>query len=143
MSLKSLQSTLLSHMDGKKPVSAASLKGHFADLILNPAHTDPNVPFELSDELRRCVVENDAINRVYETIDRILSLQNTPDGIWTELKALKRTYANRGGSFRLGKVVDGTTLDACFRVVTYLKAQGVIADVEGFLRNTERAFRET
>lgn len=28
-------------------------------------------------------------------------------------------------------------------MLTYLKAQGVIADVEGFLRNTEEAFRET
>ena len=27
--------------------------------------------------------------------------------------------------------------------MTYLKTQGVIADVEGFLRNTEETFRET
>lgn len=143
MSLKSLQNTLLSHMEGRKPVSVASLQSHFADLVLNPAHTDPNVPFELSDELRRCMMENEAINRVYETIDRILSLQNTPEGIWKEMRKLKKTYADSGGSFRLARVADGTTLNACFRVVTYLKAQGVIADVEGFLRNTEEAFRKT
>lgn len=96
MSLKTLQNVLLSHMDGGKPVSAEELQSHFADLVLNPAHTDPKVPFELSDALRGCMVENEAINRVYETIDRILSLQNTPDGIWRELKKLKRTYSQRG-----------------------------------------------
>lgn len=143
MSLKSLQDTLLSHVDGKKPVSVESLQSHFADLVLNPAHTDPKIPFELSDALRGCMVENEAINRVYETIDRVLSLQNTPEGIWKEMRQLKKTYANSGGTFRLAKVADGTTLNACFRVVTYLRAQGVIADVEGFLRNTEEAFRDT
>ena len=96
MSLKSLQDTLSSHMEGKQPVSATSLQSHFADLVLNPAHTDPKIPFELSDALRRCMVENEAINRVYETIDRILSLQNTPEGIWKEMKKLKKTYANSG-----------------------------------------------
>ena len=43
----------------------------------------------------------------------------------------------------MARVADGTTLNACFRVLTYLKAQDVIADVEGFLRNTEDAFRES
>lgn len=96
MSLKSLQNSLLSHVEGRKPVSVESLQSHFADLVLNPAHTDPMIPFELSDELRRCMMENEAINRVYETIDRILSLQNTPEGIWKEMKKLKKEYANGG-----------------------------------------------
>lgn len=143
MSLKTLQNSLLTHMEGKKPVSVESLQSHFADLVLNPAHTDPKIPFELSDELRRCMMENEAINRVYETIDRILSLESTPEGIWKEMKKLKTTYSNVSGPFRLSKVSDGSTLNACFRVVTYLKVQGVIPDVEGFLRNTEEAFRAT
>lgn len=106
MSLKSLQNSLLTHVEGKKPVSVEALQSHFADLVLNPAHSDPKIPFELSDELRRCMVENEAINRVYDTIDRILSLQNTPEGIWKEMKKLKKEYSNSGGSFRLAKVTD-------------------------------------
>lgn len=143
MSLKSFQNSLLTHMEGKKPVSVEALQSHFADLVLNPGHSDPKIPFELSDELRRCMAENEAINRVYETIDRILSLQSTPEGMWKEMKKIKKEYSNSGGSFRLAKVSDGTTLNASFRVLSYLRMQGVIADVEGFLRNTENAFHET
>ncbi|MFB0965354.1 MAG: hypothetical protein QMC36_06825 [Patescibacteria group bacterium] len=83
-------------MSAKKPVSVESLQSHFADLVLNPTHSDPKIPFELSDALRTCMSENEAINRVYETIDRILSLQNTPEGIWKELKKLSRTYSDSG-----------------------------------------------
>lgn len=140
MSVHSLQEALSSHLEQKNPVASAELQMHFAELILEPTFSDPKIPFELSDALRHCLMENDAINRVYETINRILTLENTPDGMWKEMKSLKREYSDKSPSFRLSKVSDGSTLRACFRVLSYMKAQGIIMDVATFLRETEEQF---
>ncbi|MDQ1343474.1 MAG: hypothetical protein QG650_193, partial [Patescibacteria group bacterium] len=116
MSLKRLQDALSDHLAQKQHLDSPYLQAHFAELILEPTFSDPKVPFELSDALRRCILANDAINRVYETIDLILTLENTPDGIWKELRSFSVEYSDRSAPFRMSKVRDGTTLRACFRI---------------------------
>lgn len=106
MSLESLGRTLEAHLQQKKPVSSQTLQDHFANLMLEPSGIDPKVPSELSDALRACILENDPVNRVYETIDRILSLKNTPEGIWEELQSVAEEYSEQSVPHRLSKVSD-------------------------------------
>lgn len=106
MSIESLGRTLEAHLKGRNPRSSRAIQNHFADLMLEPSGIDPEVPSELSDALRACILENDPVNRVYETIDRILSLKNTPEGIWEELQSVAEEYLERSVPHRLSKVSD-------------------------------------
>lgn len=142
MPLKSLESVLSDHLKRPSPVSVEAVQDHFANLILSPTEVDPNIPFEVSDALRECLVENDPINRVYEAIDRILSLQSRPEAVWKELSELSESYSDRSLAFRTAKMEDGTTLRSCYRVVSYLRSQGVIGNLKQFLLETEIAFSE-
>lgn len=111
--------------------------------MLDPSAVDPAIAFELSDSLRRCIADNDVVNRVYETVDRVLSLKNTPEAIWEELKDLSSIYAEKGRRFRISKIRDGSTLRDCYRVVTYMRVQGMIPDVAAFFRDVEERYAES
>lgn len=143
MSIESLGRTLEAHLQQKKPVSSEMLQDHFANLMLEPSGIDPKVPSELSDALRACILENDPVNRVYETIDRILSLKSDPAGIWEEVRAVTEEYSDRSLPYRLSKVSNGTTLKTCFRIVSYLKMQGFVSNVGEFLAQIEEAFSQS
>lgn len=111
--------------------------------MLDPSAVNPAIPFELSDSLRLCIADNDVVNRVYETVDRVLSLKNTPEAIWEELKDLSSIYAEKGRRFRISKIRDGSTLRDCYRVVTYMRVQGMIPDVATFFRDVEERYAES
>ena len=111
--------------------------------MLDPCSVNPDIPFELSDSLRRCISDNDVVNRVYETVERVLTLKNTPESIWEELKDLSAIYAEKGKRFRVSKVRDGSTLRDCYRVVTYMRVQGMIPDVRAFFQDIEDRFHES
>lgn len=143
MSLSSLQNALSRELAKKGKVDSAELQSHFAELMLDPGLVNPKIPFEISDELRRCIAENDVVGRVYETIDRILSLKATPQEMWEEMRVIQELFADESAAFRHSKVTDGTTLKACFRVLFYMRAQGMLPDIEGFLRETEDVFAES
>lgn len=142
MSLSKLQDALSRELAKKNKVDCSELQSHFAELMLDPGIVDPKIPFELSDALRGCLVENVVVNRVYEIIDRILTLQSRPEDMWGEMLSFQELFADESAAFRHSKVADGTTLRACFRILSYMRVQGMVPDLEGFLRETEEAFAE-
>lgn len=140
MALNELQAALSPRSDGKMNISVADLQDHFAELVLEPSLVDPKIPFEVSDALRKCLANGEAVNRVYETIDLVLSLEVTPEGMWNELKRYRQDYSDASPAFRHSKVSDGSTYRACYRSIAYMRSQGVLSDVGGFLSETEEAF---
>ncbi len=140
MSIGRLSGFLASHVGKRGNPSVSQLRNHFAELVLEPASQDSRIPFEWSDALRACILENDPINRVYDAIDRILSLESTPEGIRDELRRTTDEYRNVPMPSRRKKISDGTTSRACFRVVSYLLAMRLIDDAERFFRTTEDDF---
>lgn len=143
MSIKSLETVLVQELQKPSHASADALLEHYADLIHSPSDVNPKIPSEVSDALRNCLRENVPINRVLASIDRILSLQSSPSGMWKEMSELSEKYSDRSLAFRTARFEDGYTLQSCYRVVSYLRMLGVIDNPKQFLFQAELTFSET